>query len=218
MVLLEWAGCVFGVFGAGILAINDSRWSRYGWLLFLASNVFWIGYAWIGDAPGLLMQQCFFTVTSLLGIYRWVLNADPDLVLMARNQRQKEIAAWTARTFGARTATCREERIRRFADEAIELAQAEGMSEEDFSNLVRYVYSRPAGEPPQEVGGVAVTLMAYCETAGMSVDELEQREIARILAKDADYFRARQNAKALAGIAMASTHNAAALAANQATS
>lgn len=216
MMALEWTGCFFGVLGAGLLAMNDSRWSRYGWLLFLTSNVFWIGYAWIGDATGLLVQQCFFTGTSLLGIYRWVLNSGPDLVLLARNQRQKDIAAWTARTFGTRTATCPQERIRRFAEEAIELAQAAGMSEEDFANLVRYVYSRPAGEPPQEVGGVAVTFLAYCETAGMSADELEQREIARIHSKDADYFRARQNAKALAGIAMVSTHDTT-LAVSQAT-
>lgn len=204
MTILEWAGCVSGVAGAALLATN-TRLTPYGWVLFLVSNIFWIGYAVIGDRHGLLVQQCFFTATSLLGIYRWVMQCGPDMVLLARNQRQKNIADWVKRTFGAMNAINQEERIRRFAEEAIELAQAAGLSESDVARLVRYVYSRPAGEPAQEVGGVSVTLLAYCESMGLSADELEQREYARVLSKDTGYFRERHNAKAIAGIALPST-------------
>lgn len=204
LMVLEWVGCVLGVIGATLLAAN-MRWSPYGWVLFLASNVFWIGYAVIGDAHGLLVQQCVFTATSLLGVYRWVLRRGPDLVLVARNQRQKDMLAWALRTFGTKTAGNPEERIRRFAEEAIELAQAAGMSQEAVADLVRYVYSRPAGDPAQEVGGVSISLLAYCELAGMSADELEQREFSRVLSKDAAYFRQRQDAKARLGVAIASS-------------
>jgi hypothetical protein len=47
--ILEWCGCVLGLVGAGLLALDISI-SRYGWLWFLAANV--------------------FTVTSLLGVWR----------------------------------------------------------------------------------------------------------------------------------------------------
>lgn len=203
MMVFEWMGCVFGVAGALLLATNTS-WSRYGWALFLAPNVFWIGYVVMGDAQGLLLQQVVFTGTSLLGVYRWVLRPGTNLVTLERNRRQRETLAWAMRTFGATTAGNANERIRRFAEEAIELAQAGGMEESAMAGLVRYVYSRPVGETAQEVGGVSIALLGYCEFAELSADECEQRELARVLAKDAMYFRAKQNAKAAAGVALPS--------------
>lgn len=206
--MLEWAGCVFGVLGATLLATN-TRWSRYGWIPFLVSNVFWIGLAQEDNKHGLLTQQLVFTATSLLGIYRWTLNNGPDLVLVARNRRQKDILSWALRTFGEQTAGNREERVLRFVEESIELAQAEGMTQAVVTDLTRYVFARPAGDPAQEVGGVAVTLLAYCELAGFSAEELEQREWSRVQAKDAAQWRKRHNAKALAGIAVPSTEGGA---------
>lgn len=202
--VLEWTGCAFGVMGAALLATH-TRWSRYGWPLYLVSNMFWIGYALDRDANGLLVQQIVFTATSVFGFYRWFFGRGPDFVLLGRNQRQKDILAWAMRTFGAQTAGVPAERIRRFAEEAIELAQAAGMSEAAMTEMVRYVFSRPAGDPAQEVGGVSISLLGYCELVGLSADECESREFARVLAKDAAYFRRRQDAKALAGVALAST-------------
>lgn len=202
--ILQWTGCAFGVTGATLLAMHTAKWSRYGWVLFLASNVFWIGYAMETNADALLLQQCVFTVTSLLGIYRWILRRAPDPVLLARNQRQKDGLSWALRTFGAQAAGNLDERIRRFTEEALELAQAVGMSEAAAIDLVRYVYARPVGEVEQEVGGVGLSLLAFCEFIGVSADECESRELARVLAKDAGYFRARQDAKARAGVALPS--------------
>lgn len=199
--ILEWLGAFLAVSGSLLLAING-RYAKLGWPLFLASNVFWIGYGWIQDAYGLLFQQIFFTGTSLLGIYRWIINADCDPVVLARNSRQAELGRWLTRTFGHESAISVAERSRRFVEEAIELAQASGLSEKDVADLVRYVYARPVGDPEQEVGGVAVTFLAYCGAAGFSADELEKRELSRIYAKDVAYFRERHNAKALAGIAL----------------
>lgn len=70
--VMEWMGCALGVLGALLLATN-TRWSPFGWVVFLASNVFWIGYAMASHAEGLLAQQFVFTGTSLLGVYRWLL-------------------------------------------------------------------------------------------------------------------------------------------------
>lgn len=201
---LQWAGCVFGVSGAALLAIHN-RYSRYGWPLFLVSNVFWIGFALERSEDGLLVQQGFFTATSLLGLYRWWLRRGPDPVTVTRNLRQRAGLDWALRCFGAAAAHNHDERVRRFAEEALELAQSARMSEEAAIDLVRYVYSRPAGELTQEVGGVSLSLLNLCEFVGVSADECELRELNRVLSKDPAYFRARQNAKALAGVASPAT-------------
>lgn len=83
MMIFEWMGCAFGVAGALLLASNTS-WSRYGWTLFLVSNMFWIGYAVMGDAHGLLLQQAVFTGTSLLGVYRWLLRPGTNPVTIEK--------------------------------------------------------------------------------------------------------------------------------------
>ena len=67
--MLEWSGSLLGLVGAFLLATN-SRVSRYGWIAFLAANVFMICFAVAIHAYGLLAQQIGFTGTSLLGLYR----------------------------------------------------------------------------------------------------------------------------------------------------
>jgi len=66
---LEWAGCVFGLLGAFLLATN-TRISRYGWWAFFAANIAMIGLAIKIERHGLLVQQIGFMATSMLGLYR----------------------------------------------------------------------------------------------------------------------------------------------------
>lgn len=75
--VLEWLGCIFGVTGAAYLARN-SRWSGYGFIFFLASNVAWISFGIMTDAYSMLVMQCAFTITSLVGIRRWLIQPRKD--------------------------------------------------------------------------------------------------------------------------------------------
>ena len=75
--LLQWAGAFFGIGGALMLAMHKP-YSGYGWYGFLISNLFWIAYALDTATHGLLVQQAFFTGTSVLGIWRWRM-APPSL-------------------------------------------------------------------------------------------------------------------------------------------
>ena len=118
-----------------------------------------------------------------------------------RDDRQRATFQWVADTFGA-PSTVSIERAFRVLEEAAELAQAEGMTVERAIDIVRYVFGKPAGDPAQEVGGLGVTLLAYCEARGLSADAEEQREFDRVLAIDPAHFRARHNKKADAGIAV----------------
>lgn len=71
--VLEWSGCVLGVLGALLLATN-TRISKCGWIAFLASNGFWIAYGIVAGAYGVLVMQAAFSVTSSIGLWRWLLR------------------------------------------------------------------------------------------------------------------------------------------------
>jgi drug/metabolite transporter (DMT)-like permease len=69
---IEWAGCITGLLGAFFLALNLS-FSGIGFILFLLSNLFWTAYAIGNRSLGLLVMQCGFMTTSILGIIRWLI-------------------------------------------------------------------------------------------------------------------------------------------------
>ena len=69
---LEWAGCVVGLLGACLVAMNN-RLSGWGFVAFLVSNVLWIAFGVATGATGLVVMQAGFTATSLLGVYRWLI-------------------------------------------------------------------------------------------------------------------------------------------------
>ena len=72
------------------------------------------------------------------------------------------------------------ERSFRFIEEALELAQATGLTKEEVLRVVDYVYSRPVGEPKQEVGGVMVTLAILCSAADIDLEDASWLEFKRI--------------------------------------
>lgn len=93
---------------------------------------------------------------------------------------QFRIAEWGYNTFlNADSITVRV-RSYRFLEEAIELCQAVDMPKEDAYALVDYVYGRPKGDPPQEVGGVLVTLAFLCYLLDLNMEECGEDEYRRI--------------------------------------
>jgi hypothetical protein len=116
-----------------------------------------------------------------------------------RDDRQRVVAKWCAAAFGAGHASSIEQRGIRFLEEAIEAYQAAGCSREMAHKLVDYIFDKPAGELFQEFGGVGVTLLAFANAAGISADEAEAKEVARVLAKPLSHFAARNKLKNEAG-------------------
>ena len=98
---------------------------------------------------------------------------------------------WGIRCFGIEHMQNPRVRALRFAEEAIELAQACGVSEDKATELVRAVYSRPVGQPMQEVGSSMVTLTVLCHTLGIDLENAFQIEVLRCLAKDSAHFAKR---------------------------
>lgn len=68
--LLEWVGAVSGLVGAALLAANG-RYSGYGFVFFLGSNAAWFFYGTLTGTWGMVWMQLGFTLTSIVGIWRW---------------------------------------------------------------------------------------------------------------------------------------------------
>lgn len=116
-----------------------------------------------------------------------------------RNARQRMAWDWGVRSFGLDHMTDKRVRGLRFAEEAIELAQAVRVDKEKLHALIDYIYARPEGDLSQEIGGVGVTLLVLGHGWGIDVDAAEQRELERVLAKPSSDFAARNKAKIAAG-------------------
>lgn len=71
------------------------------------------------------------------------------------------------------------ERVARFAEEALELAQALHMTEDDARRVLEYVFGRPRGEPAQEFGGTLATLAVLASYAGEDLMRCGEADIAR---------------------------------------
>lgn len=118
---------------------------------------------------------------------------------LTRDQRQAMITNWARMAFGEAEATGIPQRGLRLLEEAIETFQACGGNEAIAHQLVKHVFERPPGQVGQELGGVAVTVLALAAAAELSADEEECREIHRVLSKPLREFTERNASKNAAG-------------------
>ena len=113
---------------------------------------------------------------------------------------QSRVVNWLWECFGGEAARDPVERVHRFAEEALELGQACGMTMGEWQELLEYVYGRAPGEIGQEVGGVMVTLAGLCGAQGVSMEGEADREICRIESDEVmEKIRAKQASKPAVG-------------------
>lgn len=107
---------------------------------------------------------------------------------------QERVRARMTHTFGLTIPNDIRERNHRFLEEALEMVQAGGCSQSEAIQLVDYVFNRPVGEIKQEIGGVMVTLAAFCQAHSIGMVDAGNAELYRCW-KKADAIRAKQAAK-----------------------
>ncbi len=93
---------------------------------------------------------------------------------------QERVQAWVVSCFGEDVAMDPVERNRRFLEEALELVQSLGATQEFAHDLVDFVFARPKGDAPQEAAGVMVTLASLCATHGIDLKAEADTELTRI--------------------------------------
>lgn len=115
---------------------------------------------------------------------------------------QADVHSWLTQCLGHEVAADKRERNHRFLEEALELVQSLGCTRDEVLQLVDYVFgdpvakvpARPVGDPPQEVGGVMVTLAALCNANNMDMKACAVAELTSIWTR-MDQIRAKQAAK-----------------------
>ena len=101
---------------------------------------------------------------------------------------ERRVANWVESRIG-KSHMQSKERAMRLLEEAIELAQAEGIDSEMTHCQVDHVFGRPAGFSRQEAAGVAVCLLGWCASTGNTLEALALEEIKRIEAKPIEQIR-----------------------------
>jgi hypothetical protein len=96
---------------------------------------------------------------------------------------QDRVFDWAADCFGQTDALDREMRAYRFLEEALELVQACGCTKEAATQVLEYVFGRPAGAIEQEVGGTMVSLAVLCQAFGVGMNRCGEAELTRVLGK-----------------------------------
>lgn len=110
------------------------------------------------------------------------------------------VLQWAVDSFGE-IARNRDERAARLAEEAMEVAQAEGVPLETLKRIADRIYSRPLGELGQEVGGLGITLYALAANCGLDLFGEIEREWKRVLSKPRDWWQRKHAEKVAAGTA-----------------
>lgn len=109
---------------------------------------------------------------------------------------QARVRPWMTECFGPTIPFDKVERGDRLLEEVFELLQSGGYDPARVVALRDYVWARPVGDPPQEVGGVMVTLAAYCNAFDLDMHEAGETELARINRSEIiEKIRAKQAAK-----------------------
>lgn len=109
---------------------------------------------------------------------------------------QQRVSTWMAQCFLPSLYSNMTERGDRLLEEVLELLQSKGYDRTRVATLVDYVWSRPVGEPSQEVGGVMVTLAGFCWIAALNMHAAGETELTRIGRPEVmDKIRRKQEAK-----------------------
>jgi hypothetical protein len=140
---------------------------------------------WLDEDNGVLCHRALAAIRAL--------RAAP-VAMREMAAFQDRVQPWMNACFGAEISGDRLERGDRLLEEVLELLQSGDYPPERVAALVSYVWNRPKGEPAQEVGGVMVTLAAYCLAHGLDMHDAAETELARIWTK-VEKIRAKQAAK-----------------------
>ena len=83
--VLQWPGMALGLAGAVLVARRTNRARRWGFVLWICSNVCWIAFSAGAQTWGLLIMQSAFLATSCMG---WWSNRHDELVARAIADRR----------------------------------------------------------------------------------------------------------------------------------
>jgi NTP pyrophosphatase (non-canonical NTP hydrolase) len=113
--------------------------------------------------------------------------------------RALEFYNYAIEVFGE-VATDPRERVLRFIEEAIELAQAAGIDQPKMDAMLARVYGRPHGNIAQEFGQCMVTLEIAALRLSVDLEKEADAQLVRFKSIPAEHWRKRQDQKKQLGL------------------
>ena len=107
---------------------------------------------------------------------------------------------WAVATFGE-VAKDPVERAARLIEEVAELGQSLDVPKEVVLRIVERAYSRPVGQPWQEMGGTLVCVVSLCHRLGLDPESVLYDELARITGKSKEEWQKKHGEKVADGTA-----------------
>ena len=127
-------------------------------------------------------------------MFDYTQRSGEDMTNEIKARLQTNLAHWLERCLGRQTLLSRKDRAIRVLEEAIELAQAAGISRDKALEQLDHTYGRPKGRPGQEIAGVLNAALLAAEAYGYDGLTLGLDELAR--AEDAiDVIRQKNQSK-----------------------
>jgi len=102
---------------------------------------------------------------------------------------------WAIKAFGVEHVLDGRVRALRFLEEAVELAQALGVTKQKVVLLLDTVYNKPPGDKKQEIGGSFLTLLVLCSSTTDDPETCLENELFRVLQKPIEEFAERNKTK-----------------------
>jgi len=110
------------------------------------------------------------------------------------NALHRRIGAWASDCLGDQQVASKKERAYRFFEEALELAQAAGLSQEEAAEMLKVTYGRSPGFIEEEVADVRIALSVLCVPYDIDPEIVTERKLAECMA-NSDIIRERQKRK-----------------------
>lgn len=131
----------------------------------------------------------------------YVPNAPEPIRNWTHRISQFEYLAWALSVFPAAQVLDKRERAMRFLEEAMELAQTQGITLADMDRLAGRVMSRPVGVVEQEIGGAMFTLYSLADNLTIDANDCAEKDLLRVRAMDPEFFRTKNAEKIRDGVA-----------------
>ena len=149
-------------------------------------------------------DQYGFTLVQIAATRRLIENGLAERRANPLADLSERIGQWIVKTFGLSNLTHRGERAMRIVEEAIEVAQAEGLPSTVVEAIVARVYSRPVGTRENEIAGLLLTVAAWQANTPSMIPAFGEAEklLAHLEGADPFLFRGKHLAKVEAGVGL----------------
>ena len=111
------------------------------------------------------------------------------------NEHYDNAMDWAANAFGTAQMLSPQIRSLRAFEEIAEFAQCVGVPQEKLYLVIDTVFSRPRGDPQQELGGVMMTAILLCMACCADPDRVFLDELERVRKMPLEHFTKRNQEK-----------------------